>query len=68
MTKSITDGDGVAVVEALNRVEQFLGAHRSELHPQFAHFLERRSYAKALNWLEAGKPAAKGIGKIGDVA
>ena len=55
-----TDGAGISA--ALTRLEALLAAHRSELHPQLVHFLEGRSYAKALLWLggESGfaKPAS----------
>lgn len=66
--KAIKEANGVATVEALDRIERFLTAHRHELHPQFAHFLERRSYAKALQWIQAGQPVGRGFGGHGDVA
>ena len=53
---------------ALNRIERFLAGQRVALHPQFAHFLERRSYAKALAWIEAGNPVERGLGDHGHVA
>jgi hypothetical protein len=56
------------MTDALDRIERFLASHRVQLHPQFAHFLERRSYAKALAWLEAGNPAGRGQGSHGNVA
>lgn len=43
--------DGPAISAALNDVEALLTAHRGELHPQLVHFLEGRSYAKALAYL-----------------
>ncbi len=43
--------DGGGISTALKRLEQLLAAHRGELHPQLVHFLEGRSYAKALLWL-----------------
>jgi predicted component of type VI protein secretion system len=53
---AIKQADGAAVSSALNDIEALLAAHHGELHPQLAHFLEGRSYAKALAWLggEAG--------------
>jgi hypothetical protein len=68
VTKSIKEANGVATADALDRIEHFLAGHRMELHPQFAHFLERRSYAKALAWLESGNPAGRGQGSHGNVA
>lgn len=60
---AIKSTDGAALSAALNEVESLLVAHRTELHPQLRHFLEGRSYAKALAWLGAGdelgaKPAS----------
>ena len=55
---AIKNSDGPALSTALNEVEALLGAHRGELHPQLVHFLEGRSYAKALAWLGAGDELA----------
>jgi hypothetical protein len=68
VNKAITEANGPAMSEALDRIERFLASHRIELHPQLAHFLERRSYAKALAWLESGNPAGRGQGSHGNVA
>ena len=68
MTGAIKEANGAATIDALNRVEQFLADHRAGLHLQFAHFLERRSYAKALAWIEAGNPVERGGGSFGNVA
>ncbi|MDQ5980872.1 MAG: hypothetical protein QG602_3850 [Verrucomicrobiota bacterium] len=51
---AIKSSDGPALSAALNEIETLLNAHRAELHPQLRHFLEGRSYAKALAWLGAG--------------
>jgi hypothetical protein len=50
---AIKSSDGAALSAALNDVEALLVAHRGTLHPQLRHFLEGRSYAKALAWLGA---------------
>jgi hypothetical protein len=55
---AIKNSDGVALSAALNEVESLLKAHRSELSPQLVHFLEGRSYAKALAWLGAADELA----------
>lgn len=61
-TAGIKNSDGPAISAALTEVESLLSVHRGELHPQLVHFLEGRSYAKALAWLggESGfaKPAS----------
>lgn len=59
---AVKNADGAGISTTLTRLEQLLAAHRGELHPQLVHFLEGRSYAKALLWLggESGfaKPAS----------
>ncbi len=50
-TAGIKDSDGPAISAALNEVENLLREHRDTIHPQLVHFLEGRSYAKALAWL-----------------
>lgn len=59
---AVKNADGAGISAALTRLEGLLAAHRGELHPQLVHFLEGRSYAKALLWLggESGfaKPAS----------
>lgn len=55
---AIKAADGAALSATLAEVEGLLSAHREELHPQLRHFLEGRSYAKALAWLGAGDVAA----------
>ena len=58
-TTAIKNSDGPAISAALTEVEQLLGAHRGELHPQLVHFLEGRSYAKALAYLGGDSGFAK---------
>ncbi|WP_438482396.1 hypothetical protein [Oleiharenicola lentus] len=47
----ITKSDGPAISSALRELDELLAAHENELHPQLAHFLAGRSYAKALAYL-----------------
>ena len=59
---AVKNADGAGISASLTRLEELLATHRAELHPQLVHFLEGRSYAKALLWLggESGfaKPAS----------
>lgn len=55
---AIKSADGAALSAALTEIETVLGAHREELHPQLRHYLEGRSYAKALAWLGVEDPQA----------
>jgi hypothetical protein len=55
-------GDGAGISATLGELDGLLAEHRATLHPQLVHFLEGRSYAKALLWLggesEFAKPAS----------
>jgi hypothetical protein len=53
--KAITNSDGAGLSLALNEVEALLARDRATLDPQLVHFLEGRSYAKAIAWLGAGE-------------
>ena len=52
---SLLDGikraDGGAVAGQMALLDGYLGQARGSLHPQLVHFLERRSYPKALMFL-----------------
>lgn len=55
----ITRGDANVIVAEIEKLERLLSTERMRLHPQLVHFLERRSYAKALLFLggESDVPA-----------
>lgn len=59
---SLLDGikraDGAIIASEMARLDEFAARGRAALHPQLVHFLERRSYAKALVFLEGDTPAA----------
>ena len=48
---AIKAGDGQTVADEMTRLDDFLARGRAGLHPQLVHFLENRSYAKALMFL-----------------
>ena len=48
---AIKAGDGQTVADEMIRLDDFLARGRAGLHPQLVHFLENRSYAKALMFL-----------------
>ena len=58
----IRQADGPAAAAATARLDELLEQSRTSLPPQLGHFLERRSYAKALVWLDGAValPPAKG--------
>ena len=48
---AIKTANGQGVADEMERLDDFLARGRAELHPQLVHFLENRSYAKALMFL-----------------
>jgi hypothetical protein len=48
---AIKASDGQTVADEMTRLDDFLVRGRAGLHPQLVHFLENRSYAKALMFL-----------------
>lgn len=48
---SIKRADGPVIANEMARLDEFLAHGRETLHPQLVHFLERRSYAKAVMFL-----------------
>ncbi len=48
---AIKRADGQTVADAMARLDDLLAQGRAGLHPQLIHFLENRSYAKALMFL-----------------
>ncbi len=47
----IKRADGVVIAAQMEKLDDFLVQGRAEMHPQLVHFMERRSYAKALLFL-----------------
>ena len=63
---SLLDGikrsDGPAITQEMERLDAALATSPGALSPQLTHFLERRSYAKALTLLGGESPAAGACG------
>lgn len=47
------------ILEATRRLDALLEEHRASLHPRLRHFLERRSYRKALDFIRSGGVSGK---------
>lgn len=64
---AIKASDGQAIADQMARLDEFLERGRPGLHPQLVHFLENRSYAKALMLLggESDIPAGVCGGRAG---
>lgn len=63
----IKSADGAAVAQQMERLDGFLENGRTTLHPQLVHFLQNRSYAKAVLFLggETDIPVGACGGKAG---
>lgn len=49
-----------SLIQALQKLDDILKDSANDLHPRLRHFLENRSYEKALTWID-GKEPEKGI-------
>jgi len=61
LLEGIAQSDGGVIAEEMALLDGFLEKGRSELHPQLVHFLERRSYAKAVMFLGGESDIPVGI-------
>jgi hypothetical protein len=58
---AIKRSDGQGIAEEMARLDAFLDQGRLALHPQLIHFMENRSYAKALMFLGGESDIPVGI-------
>ena len=58
---AIKVSNGVVIALEMARLDGFLEQGRTSLHPQLVHFLERRSYAKAVMFLGGESDIPVGI-------
>lgn len=56
----IKRSDAAAILAGLETLDSQLACGRPSLHPQLIHYLEGRSYAKALAWLGGESGIAAG--------
>lgn len=61
LMSGIKAADGHAVLAATARLDELVASHRPALHPQLVHFLDRRSYDKALQFLSGAADIPAGI-------
>ena len=57
----ISRADATAILTGTETLDGLLGTHRTTLHPQLRHFLEGRSYAKALMFLNGEDEIPAGV-------
>jgi hypothetical protein len=58
---SIKASNGEAILAEMEKLDAFLEEGRGSLHPQLIHFLEKRSYAKAVMFLGGESDIPVGI-------
>lgn len=58
LLEAIKQSDTQGVLSGMEEVETLARQPDAGLHPQLAHFLERRSYAKALQYLQEAENSA----------
>lgn len=58
---AIAAGDGAVIAAEMKRLDDWAALGRDQLHPQLVHFLERRSYAKAQQFLGGASDIPLGV-------
>lgn len=58
---AIKTSNGKVIASEMAKLDDFLEKGRSTLHPQLVHFLERRSYSKAVMFLGGESDIPVGI-------
>ncbi len=58
LLEAIKRADGAVIAREMARLDDFAQRGQTSLSPQLLHFLQRRSYAKALMYLDGDTPPA----------
>jgi len=68
LINGIKSADGKMIAVATAHLDDIVGRCRSGLHPQLVHFLEQRSYNKALMFLGGSPNIPAGMGDAGNIS
>lgn len=60
LVESMSTGDGKDMVAGMERLDGLASNSGGLLHPRLMHFLENRSYAKALEFLNGSNAVPRG--------
>jgi hypothetical protein len=60
LVAGMKSADTPKMLQAMEQLDGLVAAHKNELDPRLAHFLERRSYAKALDFLGGADDIPRG--------
>jgi len=61
LLSAIKAADGLVVAGEMAKLDDFLERGRAGLHPQLVHFLQNRSYAKAVMFLGGSSEIPVGV-------
>ncbi len=61
LLSAIKSADGQAIATETARLDEYVERGRAGLHPQLVHFLQNRSYAKALMYLNGDVDIPAGV-------
>jgi hypothetical protein len=61
LLNAIKASDGQTIADEMTKLDDFVSTGRAGLHPQLVHFLENRSYAKALMFLSGDTDIPVGV-------
>ena len=61
LLSGIKAADGPTIATEMEKLDGYLAAGRTTLHPQLVHFLQNRSYAKAVMFLGGESDIPVGI-------
>jgi hypothetical protein len=61
LLNGIKAADGQVISDEMAKLDNYLEQGRAGLHPQLAHFLQNRSYAKALMYLQGDANIPAGV-------
>lgn len=61
LLSGIKAADGPTIAKEMEKLDGYLAAGRTTLHPQLVHFLQNRSYAKAVMFLGGESDIPVGI-------
>ena len=59
MMKAIDNGEGEAIVASVGKIDQIGHCLGADTPPMLRHYLEKRSYAKALDFLDGRDEASE---------
>lgn len=67
LLNAIKVSNGAVIAEQMEKLDELLATGRAQLNPQLVHFLEKRSYSKAMMFLggESNIPAGICGGRAG---